>query len=167
MPTVRQYDVTLADLGNGFVSLHYDGVDETHEATQFFPGTETFDENQFLHNLRLVYQITNQSDPTSTAFRHLVNTLRGGVKCSTRTAFLSSVTQIDGSDPIRWQIQYGYSVDDASYGTQVDAEWLAQSDNNSLRVVANIGSFLRVNGFSSMTAEAIAAVNATKFRGYQ
>jgi hypothetical protein len=61
---------------------------------------------------------------------------------------------------------YGYTSADASYGLEITRDDLAQRPNSALLLAYQIGAFLRFKGLTSLTPEAIAAIQSRKFRGF-
>jgi hypothetical protein len=164
MVPVREYRLSITDVGNGQFRLVYDGNDRIRDVSELIAvDPQTFNDEQFRHNLRLAVRISGTQDLTSTAFLRMVNLDRGGIRTDTRNVYLNRISQLADGE---FTVTYGFTADDASYTTVINTEYLSGSDDNVDFIVSNIAAFLRCHGMTAFNQAAIDAIQATTFRGF-
>lgn len=156
---VRSIPVVMTEIDADNVSLVFDSVPEQVYEKSFFFASQPND-TQALLNILFHYQITNQTDPTSEAWRALMLS-RGGIKTIGGRAYPAPVVPLPNDT---YLVQWGYQQGDSSYGSQVQLMTFSDAVADPQIVPLNIGAFLRESNITQLDAAAIAAVNAQTFR---
>lgn len=158
---LKEYNVAVDVIDEENVRLQWDGLDEVVPIASIFT-TEVRDE-MLVHSLRCFCLIENKPDPTA---QSVVNGIaaRGGIHTPARPIYVRSITYLEQRDC--FYISYGYTAADASYGLEFTRDDLQQRPNSAMLLAYQIGAFLRFKGFTSLTPEAVAAIESRKFRGF-
>lgn len=158
---LKEYNVAVDVIDEENVRLQWDGLDEVVPIASIFT-TEVRDE-MLVHSLRCFCLIENKPDPTA---QSVVNGIaaRGGIHTPARPIYVRSITYLEHRDC--FHISYGYTAADASYGLEFTRDDLQQRPNSAMLLAYQIGAFLRFKGFTSLTPEAVAAIESRKFRGF-
>ena len=163
MPELREYGVQLESVDEENWRLSWDGQSEVVETWRFF-ATEVYDD-MLINSLRSMCAIENKPNPTAASLLSLIRS-RGGFQTPSRPVFVANITQDEDGT---FRVWYDYQSGDPSYSIGVTADDLARAPTGQEmgRLLAyNIGAFLRFEGHTSLSAEALAAIHSKKFRGW-
>jgi hypothetical protein len=134
------------------------GVGQSYDKGSFF--NQPYDQDHVLQNLAINKQLNASGHIASADFQSRVNA--NGIQCLDKVRYLVSVTQ---TVPGNYLLQFGSTVDVAEVGFEIGVNDLdLMTDPVSLdHVKKNVATFLRIMGFTSMTPQAYAAINARLF----
>jgi hypothetical protein len=158
---LKEYGVAIELIDEENVRLRWDGLDEVVPQSAIF--TSEIRDEMIVHSLRCFCLIENKPDPTAQSVVAGI-AARGGIHTPARAIYVRSITYLEARDC--YQISYGYTSADASYGLEITRDDLAQRPNSALLLAYQIGAFLRFKGLTSLTPEAIDAIQSRKFRGF-
>jgi hypothetical protein len=160
MEPIRQYAVTLTQVDADHWRMVWDGRDEVVETREFFRSDVT--DAMLLQSLRCFMAIEGKPDPTAQSVIDGIR-LRGGLQTPAQPVFVGSITQRENGD---FQLNFGYTVGDASNGLGFTRDELEQRPTDPRLLAWQIGAFLRFAGHTAFTPDAIAAVESRTFRGW-
>lgn len=126
----------------------------------FFFGPQPFDTKQIISNMRLAKLIGGYANLLSKEYLAGINVSAAGVRGKDADYFVTQMLQNpDGS----YQIGFGPSAGVVQQTISAQAlDLTADTADNSV-VLDNLVVFLRIGGYTSFTAQAIAAVAAAKW----
>jgi len=120
----------------------------------------TFDPEQVLANLRLTFHIGNYGQFNSMEFIDQVNKGNVGMQLACGNLFINS---IELQEPGVYTIGIGSKRGGTDFELQVNEELLTDPNIDKFVVILNMKSFLRLAKHSSISAQAIAALNRQAF----
>lgn len=155
----KQTSVTLTANADGSYNLQVGPYGFQGQQSQLFG--QGFDAQKLGTNLRLAFLIGNFTQPGAQTFISYVNNTLGGVKLPDATYFITEIIDNGGGT---------YTIGTAPNATAPTLQTFTQSltaFSQDLQdysvIVGSIASFLRLGNYTSLTAAALAAVNAVKF----
>ena len=158
---MKQYNVRLHSTDDPeWFRLVCDGIDDTVSIQQIF--SQQIEDDMIVHSIRCYLAIENKTLPNAQSVIEGI-AKRGGIQTPARPVYLQRV-QYDAERDI-YLVTYGLAPSDDSYGIEVRPAQLTDWRNSAILFAWQIGSFLRFQGFSTLTPEAIAAVEARTFWG--
>jgi hypothetical protein len=163
MTELREYAVVLEPVDDENWRMSWDGQSEIVETWRFF-ATDVLDE-MLVNSLRIMCAIENKPNPTAASLLTLIRS-RGGFQTPSRAVYVAEITQDEDGVFRLW---YDYRGGDPSYSIPVTPDDLARipTGQEQARLLAyNIGAFLRFRGLSSLSPEALQAIQSRKFRGF-
>lgn len=158
---MKQYSVRIHLTDDPeLVRLVCDGIEELVSVLQIF--SPQIEDEMIVHSIRCYLGIENKTLPNAQSVIEGI-AKRGGIQTPARPVYLQRV-QYDAERDI-YLVTYGLAPSDDSYGIEVRPAQLTDWTNSAVLFAWQIGAFLRFRGFSSLTADAIAAVEARTFWG--
>ena len=158
---LKEYAVKVEPVDDGNVRLIWDGIDEVLPVTAIF-SDQVLDEG-IINSIRCFCLIENKPDPTTQSVIAGISA-RGGIHTPSRPIYVHKIEYVEDRDC--YSVTYGYTPTDASYGIQFTRDALEQRPNSPVLLAYQIGAFLRFAGHTSLTPDAIAAIESRKFRGF-